>query len=176
MAIQPPSDILLDVANAADPVKVRAATARLAKLAAEPNVVDADFGRALKAAGDAGRTLSAKSSSAGRGFTSAVAMPPASPAATASRPSLKGAAQAYQKFETVLLQNFVEAMLPKDDNLYGDKTSAGIYRSMMAEQFASQLSKAGGIGIAKAIEAKHPSTKPAAEPTVMPLGLKPTTV
>ena len=38
-------------------------------------------------------------------------------------------------------------MLPKDDELYGDKASAGVYRSMLAEQFATQLSKAGGIGI-----------------------------
>ena len=63
----------------------------------------------------------------------------------------------YQKFEAVLLQQFVESMLPKDDELFGDKTSAGVYRSMMAEQFATQLAKSGGIGIAKAVAAAHPA-------------------
>jgi len=57
----------------------------------------------------------------------------------------------------VLLQNFVESILPKDDDLYGGKDSAGAFRSMMAEQLANQIAKAGGIGIAKAVEHAHPA-------------------
>ncbi len=147
MAIQPPSDILLDVAGAADPAKVRAATLRLAKLAAEPAAVDKDFGKALAAA-----------SAAGKATTPGVPAPhtTASDIVSLKRtPSHKG--DVYQKFEAVLLQNFVESILPKDDDLYGDKTSASAYRSMMAEQLASQIAKAGGIGIAKAVEHAHPA-------------------
>ena len=64
--------------------------------------------------------------------------------------------KAYQKFEAVLLQNFVESILPKDSELFGDKNSADIYRSMMAEQLANQLAKSGSLGIAKQIMAAHP--------------------
>ncbi len=146
MAISPPSDILLDVANAADPAQVREATARLSKLAADPGA-EADFAKALAVAGREPKPF--------------VAEPPLRPtigAGTSRQASAKDAAAVYQKFEALLLQSFVEAMLPKSDELYGDKESATVYRSMMAEQFATQLSKAGGIGIAKSIAAKHPAT------------------
>lgn len=144
MAIQPPSDILLDVANAADPAQVRAASARLAKLAADPAAA-AEFNQAL--------TVVAQKD------TSTLASP--APRVAIGAPTNrvdrapKDSNAAYQKFEAVLLQKFVEAMLPKDDQLYGDKQSADVYRSMMAEQFANQIAKAGGIGIAKSMAAKH---------------------
>ena len=158
MAIQPPSDILLDVAAAADPDKVRVATARLAKLAANPAVVDKDFGKALAAATAAGKAGAA-------GGVVAAASSKASPApthvATSEGSTLKRGmthkGDVYQKFEAVLLQSFVEAMLPKDDELYGGKETAGSFRSMMAEQLANQISKAGGVGIAKAVEHAHPA-------------------
>ena len=147
MAIAPPSDLLLDVARAADPAKVREATAKLARLAADPSAPNEGFGKALAAA---------KVTSA----SAPVVTPSASPVPTGTG-SLRAAAQpkadTYKKFEAVLLQNFVESMLPKDDDSYGDAASAGIYRSMMAEQLANQIANAGGIGIAKAIEKAHPA-------------------
>ncbi len=154
MAIAPPSDILLDVVNAADPVKVRAATERLAKLAADPAAGNEAFSKALATAQSDGKAPSSL----------AVSHAPPMPAATlpqmspASVKPIAGSSEVYQKFEAILLQNFVESMLPKDDELFGDKESAGAYRSMMAEQFASQLSKAGGIGIAAAVEHAHPAS------------------
>jgi flagellar protein FlgJ len=162
VAISPPSDIVLDVASAADPVKVRAATERLAKLAADPSAT-ANFSDAL---------ASTKGSAVAG---SATTMPPL-PAAIApsgfadardhmatsgSHDKLK----AYQKFEAVLLQNFVESILPKDSELFGDKNSAEIYRSMMAEQFANQLAKSGSLGIAKQIMAAHPPATSHGMPT-----------
>lgn len=147
MAISPPSDLLLDVARAADPAKVREATARLARLAADPSATNEGFGKALAAAKVSGTAT-------------AVATPSKSFAPTGVG-SLRAAAQpkadTYKKFEAVLLQNFVESMLPKDDESFGDAASAGIYRSMMAEQLANQIANAGGIGIAKAIEKAHPA-------------------
>ena len=155
MAIQPPSDILLDVARAADPVQVRAATARLAKLAADPAMIDADFGKAL-----AGAKTSALP------VTPPPSVPSGGPTLTRTPTQQK---DIYQKFEAVLLRNFVASILPKDDDLYGDKNSADAYRSMMAEQLANQIAKAGGIGIAKAVEHAHPAqaTPPHA---ALPLG------
>lgn len=159
MAIQPPSDILLDVAAAADPEKVRAATARLAKLAADPAIVDKDFGKALAAATAAGK--SATNGSLGASSPSKAAAAAPTHVASSEGPTLKREVthkgDIYQKFEAVLLQNFVESMLPKNDELYGGKETAGAFRSMMAEQLANQISKAGGIGIAKAVEHAHPA-------------------
>ena len=157
MAIQPPSDILLDVAAAADPEKVRAATARLAKLAADPAVVDKDFGKALAAASAAGKSgaTGAVPSSKAAGPSSAAHI--ASSEGSTLKRSMTHKGDIYQKFEAVLLQSFVESMLPKDDELYGGKETAGAFRSMMAEQLADQISKAGGIGIAKSVEHAHPA-------------------
>lgn len=144
MAISPPTDILLDVATAADPAKVRAATERLARLAADPTATNAGFTAALRSAGD-------PSANAVRGAT---------PSTEAQRAPMRTMVQAktnaYQKFEAMMLQNFVEQMLPQGDDLYGDKASSDAYRSMMAEQLATQLAKAGGVGIARMLERAHP--------------------
>ncbi len=158
MAIAPPSDILLDAARAADPVKVQAATARLAQLAADPAAANEGFAKAL---------ASAKAAVAGGGAPAAsstlLAATPSGSVGQRATVEAKGngpKTDTYQKFEAVLLQQFVESMLPKDEELFGDKTSAGVYRSMMAEQFATQLARSGGIGIAKAVAAAHPAPAP----------------
>ncbi|WP_158808098.1 rod-binding protein [Beijerinckia sp. L45] len=156
MAISPPSDIVLDVASAADPAKVRAATERLAKLAADPTAT-ISFSDALastKSPAVTGSSTPAPTTAAPAGFADA------RDRMTTAGPHDK--LKAYQKFEAVLLQNFVESILPKDDELFGDKNSADIYRSMMAEQFANQLAKSGSLGIAKQIMAAHP---PGSQPT-----------
>ena len=166
MAISPPSDILLDVAGAADPVKLRAATARLAKLAADPSASNDGFGKALAAAsGDLHESSASQASrpSAAGGATPATGGPTLKRQLTHSK-------DVYQKFEAVLLQNFVESMLPKDDDTFGDKNTAGAYRSMMAEQLAGQIAKAGGIGIAKAVEKAHPDPAQASAAAVKSVG------
>ena len=161
MAIQPPSDILLDVASAADPAQVRAATSRLALLAANPTVIDKDFSKALAAANAAAKATPGETSASQNTASRAAGSDAPAPLASADVATLKRApthkGDVYQKFEAVLLQNFVESMLPKDDDLYGGKDAAGSYRSMMAEQLANQIARAGGIGIAKAVEHAHPA-------------------
>ena len=148
MSIAPPSDIILDVAQAADPVRREAAVAKLAQAAGGTS---ADFSTVLGAASGGSGALGLRTA----------------PSVAAGEIGTFGASQhasralsPYQKFEAVLLQNFVEAMLPKDSELFGDKNSADIYRSMMAEQFANQLAKSGSLGIAKQIMAAHPPTAP----------------
>ncbi len=145
MAISPPSDILLDVAAAADPAKVQAATARLAVLAADPSAANDGFSNALASAG----------TSSAPGLPGGAARLNTSMGGTHAA-AAHGKQSVYTKFEAVLLQSFIEAMLPKDEELFGDKNSAGVYRSMMAEQLANQIAAAGGIGIAKSIESAHP--------------------
>ena len=74
------------------------------------------------------------------------------------------AKKAHQEFEAFVLQTFVESMLPKDaENTYGKGSAGSIWKSMMAEQIGAQLSRAGGIGIAKHIlgsrKAAHPRNR-----------------
>ena len=150
MAIQPPSDIILDVARAADPGRARAAADRLRTLALAPPdqapTFDAMMEAAIRPAPHPGRSDSAavlrrmENASALRNGGSA------------------GEPPAYRRFEAFVLQTFVEAVLPKDtDGIFGKGMSGSVWRSMFAEQIAGQIAKAGGIGIADAVLAAHPA-------------------
>ena len=141
MSIAPPSDIILDVAQAADPQRLQAATSKLSKMATGTATVPDDFATLLTQAG--GGTSSAPPSPAVRNSITAIIPARAAPASP------------YRKFEAVLLQTFVQEILPKDDGLFGDAASSDISRSMMAEQLANQLAKSDRIGIARMIEKAH---------------------
>ncbi len=140
MSIAPPSDIVLDVAQAADPQRLQAATTKLNAMATASGAAAVDFDSLLASA-------AAKPS----GARSAAGSTLRSTHASTINPQMSP----YRKFEAVLLQTFVQEMLPKDDNLFGDAASADACRSMMAEQLADQLAKSGRIGIAKMIEKAH---------------------
>lgn len=148
MAIAPPSDIVLDVAQAADPLKLQAATSKLARLAAGGGASVEDFDTHLKTSNP-----SPAPSNTFAGTTRAFAAP-----ATQTRPG-----SPYQKFEAMVLQTFVQNILPKDESLFGDAASADVCRSLLAEQLAAQLAKGGRLGIAKMIEAAHPHHPASAE-------------
>ena len=114
MSIAPPSDIVLDVAQAADPQRLQAATSKLAKMASGTATVPDDFATLLTQAGGG----SPSSPTAPTLRNSTMTMPhtmvvnqPASP---------------YRKFEAVLLQTFVQEIIPKDEQLFGDAASADI--------------------------------------------------
>ena len=144
MSVQPPSDIVLDVARAADPARYQAAVTKLSQ--GSP----ATFTDALGAA------------AAGRAGLPAVAQPSADTvltrfrtAATLAAPGPKGTPA--QQFEAFVLQSFVESMLPQGASAVFGKGNAGsIWRSMLAEQLGAQLAKSGGVGIARMIDAAHP--------------------
>ena len=121
MSIAPPSDIILDVAQAADPQRLQAATSKLAKLASGSATVPDDFETLLTQAGG----LPASTTATPVLRNSTLATTPATVVTTPASP--------YRKFEAVLLQSFVQEMLPKDEQLFGDAASADISRSMMAQ-------------------------------------------
>ena len=155
MSIAPPSDIILDVAQAADPQRLQAATTKLNAMATASGGTAVDFQSLLANA-------AAKPSPAATAAASPAGAPPTpfpSRAATVTPPM-----SPYRKFEAVLLQTFVQEMLPKDDNLFGDAASADACRSMLAEQLANQLAKSGRIGIAQMIEKAHGPQAAAAKP------------
>ena len=150
MAINPPSDIVLGVANAADPQKLRAAAAQLAHVGA----ID---GASLTGA-DAGTLPLASRSPAPK------IRPVFDPQALASSrqaskapqgPAAKRAPDAYAKFEAFLVQTFVESMLPTDaPNVFGSGVAGKIWKSMLAEHLANEIAKSTAFGIADKI-AKH---------------------
>jgi len=152
VAINPPSDIVLDVLNAADPTRAEAATQRLNALAAgAPASAADDFAKALNAAGQ----------SSANGVSSLVGM-----ADARSKLLNKRAAEALKtknaqvEFEATLLNNLVGEMLPKDAaGVYGQGSAGDIWRSMLGDQIAHQIAKSGELGIAKRLFANHPLSK-----------------
>lgn len=133
MAINPPSDIVLDVARAADPARWQAAADKLVGAAgAKPADAPAfaSFVEALR--------------------TSAHAGAPPRPF-SALEPVAGGRANdAYRAFEAFFLQSFIQSMLPKhSEATYGSGTAGDIWRSMSAEQIGNTIADAGGIGIAE---------------------------
>lgn len=132
MAISPPSDLVLDVLRAADPVDVQAAQAKLkANRAAFAANSLAEAGAGFGAALD----TTALKAGLGRADKSA---------RMAEMP------EEYRKFEASVLQNFVNTMMPSDsENVYGKGSAGEFWKSMMSEQIADSMSKTGGIGIAE---------------------------
>lgn len=133
MAISPPSDLILDVAKAADPVEIKQAANRLKTMAATAS--SADFGLAFD--------------SAKAGTPGTLAFDLFRPGSVGETPAQKSPAE---KFEAMILTQFVETMLPKDaEMVFGKGTTGEIWKSMLAEQVAGQLAASGGVGVADLI-------------------------
>jgi peptidoglycan hydrolase FlgJ len=58
-----------------------------------------------------------------------------------------------QDFETVFLEQTLDRLTEtgEDGPLGGAGTGGGVYRSMLAKEYAGQLVKAGGVGIAGSV-------------------------
>ncbi|WP_442582357.1 rod-binding protein [Mesorhizobium sp. ASY16-5R] len=129
MAISPPSDIVLDVARAVEPSGLDAASAALARRtgAVAPTGTDAAFSVGSPSAAGATRD-------AGK----------------------TGQADAFRKFESVVLQTFVQTMLPKDaEQVFGKGLAGDMWKSMMAGKIADVMTERGGIGIASHLLSDH---------------------
>lgn len=156
MSISLPSDIVLGVANAADPQDYRAAVERLAQAKSEALARE---DAALKAANEA-----------------AVANPPIKPAPSVTGPEIiqaksgplpvkRSDEKAYQEFEAFFLQTFVDAVLPKDaESLFGSGPAGKIWKSMLAEHLANELAKSTAFGIADKIAEDRREKKAALAP------------
>lgn len=132
MAISPPSDIVLDVARAVEPTNLEAARAQLARRAG-----------GASASGPVG-TFSLDE------------------AASAAGPSLgrkatpESDAVSYKRFESMVLQTFIQNMLPKDAELvYGKGMAGDMWKSLTAGKLADVMAERGGIGIADRLLADH---------------------
>ncbi len=145
MAIDPPSDVVLEVLKAADPARAAAATQRLSALA----------GAGAAETGEFSETLAQ---------TAPTAPPPVaglanarSRLADAAFAASDKAAKAQVDFEAVLLNGFVNEMLPKDGSAtFGQGLAGDMWKSMLADQVSRQIAKSGTLGIARRLFAAHP--------------------
>jgi peptidoglycan hydrolase FlgJ len=152
MSIVLPYDIVSDVLNAADPASARAAAANLSRLSP---IDEAGFGVVLGSR-EADAAAAGVSTDAGAAST----LPAGANLGAMSRPATPGGGpqpSAYLKFEAFVLQAFFETMLPRNQESFGKGTAGEVWRSMLAEQFGTQVAKMGGIGIARMLAAAHPS-------------------
>ncbi|PVE22497.1 flagellar biosynthesis protein FlgJ [Microvirga sp. KLBC 81] len=139
MAISPPSDILSEVARAADPARYQAAAQSLLQGAAPVSGLSFE---------DTVRSVSARPIGGGADvyqIRNSLRNDAESAAAVKSK-------RTAQEFEAFILQSFVESMLPKNaENVYGKGNAGSIWKSMMAERIGAQVARTGGIGIAEQI-------------------------
>jgi peptidoglycan hydrolase FlgJ len=148
MAVTLPSDLVADVMRAADPSRLKTAAARLngtAQLqAAFSGILDSigasdrlkdrndDLIADVLGAADGTKVIEAKTRLSG--------MSP-----TASQPE-----ETYKAFEQMVLRNMFESMMPAaESGVYGEDSSAGIWRSIANDQMARVYADWGGLGIAK---------------------------
>jgi hypothetical protein len=168
------NDILLGVARAADPAKLRTAASRLQNLSggfAGPGaatVLGADAAwtaEVTRAIADASRHDAASSAPAATSASSSPAEAPAGGMTTEAADAADNRKKVYAQFEALILQNMIEAMLPQDaSSVYGSGTAGSVWKSMLAEKVATEISRTGKLGIAKAIAAGELSAAHAVMP------------
>jgi len=148
MSVTLPSDLVADVMRNADPARRSAAVGRL-----------------TSAAGAAGQTFASAIDGvqAASAFAADSAPEEVQVPTSTSSPGSGGLAAksgTYQGFERMVLRNLFETLLPSEQSgTFGGGPSAGVWRSMAADQLAGVYAKNGGIGIAKMLEgAAHGST------------------
>jgi Rod binding domain-containing protein len=83
--------------------------------------------------------------------------PVASTAQLAARtPHVRKTADAAQKFESFVMQSFIQEMMPETpESVFGSGISGDFWKSMMAEKIAEQVAERGNIGIADMIRNGH---------------------
>jgi len=148
VSIKPPSDILLDVARAADPAKSSAATERLARLGADIGVDDTQFSDVLSDVDTPRAALDEAPLPASAEPRFANVQPEKAKEAAETK--------AYQGIAALLLENLVENMLPDSDEFFGAQAGASIWRSMLAQELGTSLSKTVDLGIGpKHVKSSH---------------------
>lgn len=146
MAISPPSDIVLDVARAADPARLQVAFDRLQRMGS--GVAGSQFAAAVDEATPTGSIPGL----AGARDKFASLAPAKLDSAAGTVPSRS--TKTLQQFEAQVISTFIEQMMPEATaNTFGSGTAGGVWRSMLSEQIANQIARAGGLGIREKVEA-----------------------
>ena len=153
MAVKLSSDLILDVMRNADPARRNAAVARLQslQLTDQTSFATALDGLKIQVPGNVG-----DSGSQGNLATRSLHLAPQFPGSQESG--------AYQGFERLVLRNLFETLLPDEKSgAFGGGPSAGVWRSMAADQLAGVYSSSGGIGLATMLEGSKTKEAPERE-------------
>lgn len=124
MAVDFPSDLILDVARAADPAKAKSVAARLSGASAAD-----DAATAIADAAKIGRHLSRVHQS-------------------------KKPEESAKEFEALLVANMIKDMMGNsetEESFFGGGFSGDVWKSMLAEQIAGQVVKSADFGVADKI-------------------------
>lgn len=151
MSINPTSDIVLDVALAADPRRYEAAIARLRQLKGSAEIAAA----AVSAPPTETAAPSATVGAVAQDWP-APASPGAGSTTTPSQAGIRAQKKpdAFAQLEAFVLQTFITEMLPKNaENVFGKGTAGDVWRSMLAEKLANEIASSGQVGIAKRLAA-----------------------
>jgi peptidoglycan hydrolase FlgJ len=144
MAFSPRTDVVLEVASAADPSRATLAAQRLNALAGS-NAPAADFAADLDRAARPSETTAPLANAADARSRLAEA-----------QGGLDKTRQAKTQFEAMMLNSFVSELLPKDTGeVFGQGMAGDMWRSMLAEQVSTQIAKSGKLGLAKRLFATH---------------------
>lgn len=165
MSISPPSDIVLDVINAANPLKQNLALQRLQKLAkvAKPGAVtfSETFQKKIDVASAPAKSQPAKTFHAVEVQTSTRNN---ELFAQVRRVNLNDAdsplKKAHRKLESVFLKGIISSMLSaQEGTMYGKGIAGNYWKSFMADAIAEQVSKGKGIGIADSFGSREKNTR-----------------
>lgn len=143
MAVQLPSDVVADVMRNADPARRAAAANRLQSVAES-----------------SGTKFAAEATKFQNRILSDVH--PVSADALDQHGSIPSHVEkgVFHDFERFVLRSLFETLLPKEESgSFGSGPSAGVWRSMAAEQLAGVYAEAGGLGIEGMLAASSGKTE-----------------
>ena len=145
MTFNPRTDVVLEVASAADPSRASLAAQRLNAIAGS-NAPAADFAANLDRAAGAATAMASQTVNAADARSRL--------AEAAGGADKLG--QAKTQFEAMMLNSFVGELLPKDTaSVFGQGMAGDMWRSMLAEQVSMQIAKSGKLGLARRLFATH---------------------
>ncbi len=76
--------------------------------------------------------------------------------ARAAAPAAAETGSQFKRFEAMMLQTFIQNMLPKDtESVFGKGLAGDMWKSQLAERLADVMADRGGIGIARSMLADH---------------------
>ena len=140
MAVSLPSDLIADVMRNADPARLQTARAKL-------EILHETEGSATNFAALLGRI---------DGEVAAAPNPDELPGSrngllpAAQQPGVAAADEPYADFERMVLRNLFESLLPgAESGAFGGGPSAGVWRSLAADQLAGLYADTGGVGVAR---------------------------
>lgn len=146
MGIQPPSDLIVDVINAADPAKAQAMATRLRQASSTSSALafSGQFDSEMRQMGLPLEQLSVLGPASTVSLRNATAL--------AQKGAIQGNSDQYKQFEAMVLSSFVQNMMPtKAPTVFGAGTAGDVWKSMLSEKIANEMAKAGGIGIANRV-------------------------